>query len=112
MAQVDNLIEIINTTNANAVVIDIKEEWVWYDSDVSFFQDAGTVRPAYDISSLLQKFHDNNIYTIARLVVFKDSTVAEVYPELAVTDVTTGGAWRDMNGVCRSRRVWIRRDSI
>ena len=99
MAQVDNLIEVINTTNANAVVIDIKEEWVWYDSDVSFFQDAGTVRPAYDISSLLQKFQDNNIYTIARLVVFKDSTVAEVYPELAITDITTGGVWRDMYGV-------------
>lgn len=98
-AQVDDLIEVINTTNANAVVIDIKEEWVWYASEVSFFQDAGTVRPAYDIEALLQEFEDNDIYTIARHVVFKDSTVAEVYPDLAVRDVTTGGPWRDINGV-------------
>jgi len=98
-AQVDALIEVINTTNANAVVIDIKEEWIWYDTGVDFFRDAGTVRPAYDIAGLLGKFHDNDIYTIARLVVFKDSRVAEVHPDLAVRDVTTGGLWRDINGV-------------
>ena len=98
-AQIDYLIEVINTTNANAVVIDIKEEWVWYETDVTFFHEAGTVRPAYDISELLQQFADNDIYTIARHVVFKDSTVAEVHPDLAVRDVTTGGAWRDINGV-------------
>lgn len=98
-AEVDALIEIINTTNANAVVIDIKEEWIWYETDVEFFQRAGIVRPAYDIGELLQQFRDNDIYTIARLVLFKDSTVAEVYPELAVRDVTTGGPWRDINGV-------------
>ena len=98
-AQIDNLIEVINTTNANAVVIDIKEEWVWYETDVTFFQETGTVRPAYDVGELLQKFEDNDIYTVARHVVFKDSTVAEVYPDLAVRDVTTGGPWRDINGV-------------
>lgn len=98
-AQVDTLIDVINTTNANAVVIDIKEEWVWYDSQVAFFRDAGTVQPAYDITSLLAKFAENNIYTIARLVVFKDSTVAEAYPNLAIADTITGGPWRDMNGV-------------
>ncbi|MBA2468145.1 MAG: GTP-binding protein [Chloroflexia bacterium] len=97
-AQVDNLIEVINTTKANAVVIDIKEDWVWYDTEVAFFQDAGTVRPAYDIAELLQTFRDNDIYTIARLVVFKDSTVAEVHSDLAIRDVTTGGPWRDLNG--------------
>lgn len=93
-AQVDNLIQIINTTNANAVVIDIKEEWVWYDSQVAFFRDAGTVQPAFDIASLLWEFHDNDIYTIARLVVFKDSTVATAYPHLAITDINTGGPRR------------------
>ncbi len=98
-AQIKNLIDVINTTNANAVVIDIKEEWVWYDSDVTFFREAGTVRPAYDIDTLLQQFADNDIYTIARHVLFKDSTVAEVYPDLAVRDVTTGGPWRDINDV-------------
>jgi hypothetical protein len=110
-AQVDRLIDVINTTNANAVVIDIKEEWVWYDSQVAFFREAGTIRPIFEIASLLQKFHDNDIYTIARLVVFKDSTVASAHPDLAITDVTTGGPWRDVNGVAwvnpMREELWI-----
>lgn len=97
--QVDVLIDVINTTNANAVVIDIKEEWIWYDTDVAFFRDAGTVRPAYDLAEVLRRFQASNIYTIARLVVFKDSTVAEVRPDLAITNITTGRPWRDQNGV-------------
>jgi hypothetical protein len=97
--QVDRLIGIIDQTSVNAVVIDIKEEWIWYDSQVAFFREAGTVQPILDLPSLLQQFQEHGIYTIARLVLFKDSMVAEVYPELAIHDITTGGLWRDMNGV-------------
>jgi hypothetical protein len=108
--EVDALIEVINTTNANAVVIDIKEEWVWYDTDVQFYHDVGTVRPAYDLAQILDRFHQSNIYTIARLVVFKDSTVAEAKPEFAIRDTRTGGPWRDFNGVAwvnpMQRELW------
>jgi hypothetical protein len=108
--QIDELIDIINTTNANAVVIDIKEEWVWYDTEVQFYHEVGTVRPAYDLTQLLDRFHQSNIYTIARLVVFKDSTVAEAHPELAIRDSVTGGPWRDFNGVAwvnpMHRELW------
>lgn len=98
-ADVDRLIEIVNTSDANAIVLDIKEEVIYYDSQVKFFRDAGTVRPIIDIPSLLKKMHDNDIYVIARLVVFKDSIVAEQNPDLAVLNNQTGGLWRDMNGV-------------
>lgn len=98
-ADVDRLIEIIDTTDANAIVIDIKEELIFYDSKVEFFVDAGTVRPIIDLPALLKKFQDRGIYTIARLVVFKDSLVAENQPELAVLNNQTGDLWRDMNGV-------------
>lgn len=98
-ADVDRLIDIIDTTDANAIVIDIKEELIFYDSQVEFFVDAGTVRPIIDLPALLKKFQDHDIYTIARLVVFKDSLVAENRPELAVLNNQTGDLWRDMNGV-------------
>lgn len=98
-ADVDRLIEIIDTTDANAIVIDIKEELIFYDSKVEFFVDAGTVRPIIDLRALLKKFRDHDIYTIARLVVFKDSLVAENQPDLAVLNNQTGDLWRDMNGV-------------
>jgi hypothetical protein len=98
-ADVDRLIDIANTTEVNAIVIDIKEELIFYDTQVQFFRDAGTVNPIIDLPGLLKKMHDNNIYTIARLVVFKDSLVAEHNPDLAVLDNVTGDLWRDQNGV-------------
>jgi len=98
-ADIDRLIEIIDTTDANAIVIDIKEELVFYDTQVEFFREAGTVAPVLDLPALLEKLHDHGIYTIARLVVFKDSLVAEEHPDLAVINNQTGDLWRDMNGV-------------
>lgn len=96
---IDRFITIANTTEVNAVVIDIKEELVFYDTEVPLFHDAGVVNPLLDLPALLKQFHDNDIYTIARLVVFKDSQVAESFPQLAVIDSQTGGLWRDMNGI-------------
>ena len=96
---IDRLIDIINTTAVNAVVIDIKEEIIYYDSQVSLFVDAGTVRPIMDLNEILQRFREHNIYTIARLVVFKDGLVAKANPDMAVLNNQTGDLWRDMNGV-------------
>ena len=96
---IDRFITIANTTEVNAVVIDIKEELVFYDTAVPLFHDAGVVNPLLDLPALLKQFHDNDIYTIARLVVFKDSEVAETFPELAVLDTQTVDLLRDMNGV-------------
>lgn len=96
---VDELIRLIDTTELNAVVIDIKEELVFYDTNVQFFRDAGIVVPILDLDATLKKFQDRGIYTIARLVVFKDGAVAEKFPYLGVKDNITGDLWRDMNGV-------------
>jgi hypothetical protein len=107
---VDRLINMIDTTELNAVVIDIKEELIFYDSKVKFFEDAGTIQPRIDLDAMLTKFRDHGIYTIARLVVFKDSVVAEKRPDLAVLNNQTGGLWRDMNGVAwvnpMSHELW------
>ncbi len=96
---IDRFIEIIDTTAANAVVIDIKEEIIYYDSQVELFVDAGTVRPIMDLAAVLKKFKDHGIYTIARLVVFKDGLVAKANPDMAVLNNQTGDLWRDDNGV-------------
>lgn len=95
---VDGLIDIINRTELNAVVIDIKEHVVFYDTKVEFFRNADAVEPTFDPAALVKKFHDNGIYTIARQVVFKDPLIAEAYPELSVKDEVTGGLWRGWNG--------------
>ena len=94
----DALIEIANTTEINAIVIDVKEGVIFYDSAVPFFNEVGTVRPAYDLEAILAKLTDNNIYAIARMVVFQDPLVAEARPDLAVQDVN-GGLWVNVQGV-------------
>ena len=94
----DDLIEIANTTEVNAIVIDIKQDTVYYDSQVQFFRDAGTVRPVYDVAEVIRKLEENDIYAIARMVVFQDPLVAEARPDLAVKD-ESGELWRNEMGV-------------
>ena len=96
---IDQHIEIANTTEINAIVIDIKQDTIYYDSQVQFFRDAGTVRPIFDAEELLAKLRANNIYAIARLVVFQDPLVAEAFPHLAVMNSETGDLWRNDIGV-------------
>ncbi len=94
----DSLIEIANTTEINAIVIDVKEGSIFYDSEVEFFEQAGTIRPFYDLDAILARLEENDIYAIARMVVFQDPLVAEARPDLAVQDVT-GGLWTNVDGV-------------
>ncbi len=98
-ADLDRLIDLIDRTELNALVIDIKQDTVYYDTGIAFFHDAGAVAPLYDPAAIVTKLHEHGIYAIARLVVFQDSLVAESRPDLAVLDVTNGTPWRDMNGV-------------
>lgn len=94
----DSLIEIANTTEINAIVIDVKEGSIFYDSEVEFFEQAGTIRPFYDLDAILARLAENDIYAIARMVVFQDPLVAEARPELAVQDID-GGLWTNVDGV-------------
>lgn len=107
---VANYIQIAKTTEVNAVVIDVKENVVYFDTDNPLFQEANMVVPILDLPWLLDEFRSNGIYTIARIVVFKDSPVAELHPEYAVRDTLTGGLWRDQNGAAwvnpMSRPMW------
>lgn len=96
---IQRIIGMIDSTRANAVVIDIKEEIIYYDSEVPLFVEAGTVRPIMDMAALVERFRSHGIYTIARLVVFKDGLIAQDDPDLAVLNSQTGNLWRDDNGV-------------
>ena len=96
-SSIQNIIDLAETTEVNAVVIDMKEGTVYYDTGVQFFIDADAVFPAFDPASLVQRFKDAGLYTIARIVVFNDPVVAENRPDLAVR-TTDGQIWRGYNG--------------
>jgi hypothetical protein len=94
----ESLVEIANTTEINAIVIDVKQDTIYFDSQVQFFLDAGTVRPIFDLDDALALLDEHDIYAIARLVVFQDPLVANARPDLAVHDVN-GGLWVNVDGV-------------
>jgi hypothetical protein len=96
-ATVNRVIDLIDRTELNAVVIDIKEGGVYYDTQVKFFKDAGVVDSTYDPAAVIKKFHEHGIYVIARQVIFNDPLVAKTYPDLAVKD-TSGGIWKGADG--------------
>jgi hypothetical protein len=95
----DRLLGLIDRTELNALVIDVKEEGVYVDTRVNLFHEAGTVDPYYDVVAVLDALHAHDVYAIARQVVFKDTPLAVARPDLAVADAATGAPWRDMNGV-------------
>lgn len=82
----EHYIDLANRTEINAYVIDIKSDWgvIQYKSEIEDVRAAGACRDDIDISKIIQKFHDNNIRVIGRIVTFKDSVITKYRPELAI----------------------------
>jgi len=98
----DKLIDLVKTTEINAVVIDVKDDTglMTYSSslpDVAFTGANRNVR-IKDINAIMKLLRDNNIYAIARIVTFKDRTAGDKYANLAVKNIS-GGIWRDRHGM-------------
>src|SRR5215218_749357 len=47
------LLDLIDRTELNALVIDVKEQGVYVDTGVDLFRKAGTVVPYYDVAAVL-----------------------------------------------------------
>ena len=78
-----DLLKLVNTTDLNAMVIDIKDDYGWItykrEGAMSSFSKPFMKNP----KQIVQTLKDSNIYTIARIVVFKDSILASESPELS-----------------------------
>jgi len=83
----DKLIALANATEINSFVIDVKDS-----SGLTY------KKMTPNIVKVLQKLKDNNIYPIARIVVFYDPVLAKNRPDLAVVDSRTGKAFNDGRG--------------
>lgn len=93
---INNIIETARTTELNAVVIDVKEGGVvLYDSYVPEVRDNKLYQAVFDPEAVVKKLHDNGIYVIARLVVFKDNIYAQKYPDRAIKTPAGGIAISD-----------------
>ncbi len=99
--RLDELLRLLERTEANAVVIDVKETggWLYYETDLPEAVESGAAgRPIFDLAELLPRLKERGIYTIARMVCMKDNTVGASRPELAVRNSRTGEPWRDNIG--------------
>lgn len=89
-------IDLANTTEINAYVIDVKndEGFISYASDVPAVQEAKAWEKKYNPEELIKKLHENNIYVIGRIVCFRDPIMSKKYPEKAVK-TTDGRLWKE-----------------
>ena len=95
VAHIDRFIEICNTSEINTIVIDIKDEHGY----ITFIGNEERILPTSmdvirDATQFVSRLKENGIYTIARLVCFKDRLGAERNPEMAILD-SNGVLWRD-----------------
>lgn len=106
----DKIIELANSTEVNAVVLDVKEAGVVnYKSQVPMVVENGLYTNAYDVDEVIKKLHDNNIYVIGRIVCFKDDKLASKMPELTIKKEDKQTIWVDKKTAWvnpYSRQLW------
>jgi len=107
-----HLLNLIKETELNAVVIDIKEVdgKIAFDTTSQLIKKLGTEEILIpNLKNLIRQLHQENVYAIARIVVFKDGTLPKIKPELALKN-KSGSLWQDWKGKTwldpTSKEVW------
>lgn len=100
-----NALKLINETELNSLVIDVKGDRgvITYKSDIPLATEIGAQKLIIvkDMKGLLNTLKEKGIYTIARIVVFKDNVLGAARPDLAIK-TASGELWRDKEGL-----VWM-----
>lgn len=94
------LIGIADSTEINAFVIDIKDEFGlnFHSSDPLLQKNEGTAPKVANLKALVDTLNAHGILPIARMVVFKDSVAARMNPEHTIRKAD-GSPWRDKKGL-------------
>ncbi len=86
--RLNSLIEMTKNTEINTFVIDVKDDNGYLlfpmKAGEKFVPKANKKNTVKYINALMKKLKSNNIYTIARIVSFKDPIYTETYPERAI----------------------------
>jgi len=93
------VLDLAARTELNAVVIDVKGDrgWILYRTEIPQALAVGAQGPSTlkDFDALMADLKARGIYTIARVVTFKDNILANARPDLAIIDTRTGKPWID-----------------
>ena len=97
----DPAIEVLQKSNLNALVIDLKGDrgFIPYPSKVEEATKIGAQKlpTVPDLKAMVAELKAKNIYLIGRIVTFKDDLLAKAHPEWAIR---SGNAlWKDREGL-------------
>ncbi|MFE7063481.1 putative glycoside hydrolase [Sutcliffiella sp. NPDC057660] len=94
----ERLINLLDSTDLNSMVIDIKDDHGY----LTYIPEEGSpymdIAQPYigDTQEMMKKLEEKQIYPIGRIVVFKDSVLAEKRPDLSF--VENGQVWKNGRG--------------
>ena len=107
-----DLINFVNTSGLNAMVIDVKDDVGKMTMDLQSENEIiqkSTEEFVTDPAAMMKQLEENKVYPIARVVVFKDTLLAEARPELSFKKAD-GSVWKNGNGDAFvnpfSKEVW------
>ena len=99
--KLEKILGIAEATEINALVIDVKndEGLVAWKSDIEIVNRVGSNwnTPMKDFDTLMNYLKEKEIYTIARIVAFKDPFFAKNNPDHAI-QLNSGGVYLDRSG--------------
>ncbi|MBI3290644.1 putative glycoside hydrolase [Candidatus Falkowbacteria bacterium] len=98
------LLDLVQTTELNALVIDIKDASgrIFFDTNIPLADQIGSEQVRIpDLKPFLAELKEKGIYSIARIVVFQDPYLASQMPEIALKQAS-GGLWHDYKG-----QAWV-----
>lgn len=110
----ERLISIIDETEVNAVIIDIKDDTgkISYLIESEPFKSLSSSENRIpNITEFISRLHDKNIYVIGRIATFQDPYLIKKWPSEAVkTKTDKEKLWRDRKGIgwfdAGSEKVW------
>lgn len=109
----NDLVSLIETTELNSVVIDIKD----YSgiipfpvSDPLLISVGSYENRVPDMRQFIKQLHDKDIYVIGRITVFQDPYMANARPDLAIKKESDGTIWVDYKNISYidpgAREMW------
>lgn len=109
----DPIVKLIDDTELNAIVIDVKDSTgrIGFTVSDQDLQKLGTTeRRISDVRALTNLLHQKNIYIIGRVAVFQDPYLAKKKPEWSITKKSDGSVWKDRKGLSfldpANKEVW------
>jgi hypothetical protein len=96
------VMDLIETTEVNAVVLDIKDA----TGRISFLTEDPIIKATNspenrikNIREFINGLHAKNIYVIGRISTFQDPYLTKVHPDWALTKKSDGTVWKDRKGL-------------